>query len=121
MSDCNKLKNSHSLDETVDLLRYYIAAIKCPDALALLEKAISKAQTEKEYAMQLKEVLLHGSTVQYRELFSPFGDYWAMYSKTDPLYTYMASVDLIDSAMLHIKCGDVAEAIEYFNLVHNRF
>lgn len=119
MQDFIKLKNTHSLNSTVNKLHQYLTAVKRPVALSLLKKAEDKAKIDEDYAKQMESALLHGSTIEYRELFSAFGDYWAMTHDEIPRYRHADAVNLIDSAMFHIKNGDTEEAIEFFNLMHN--
>lgn len=69
------LPNSYSLEETLERLRDSLAATCNEDALALLEKAVTKARDDRIYAKQFEETLLQGSTVEIRECLSCFGDY----------------------------------------------
>ncbi|MFC6674323.1 hypothetical protein [Marinobacterium aestuariivivens] len=120
MQDSIKLRNPYSLDETLEKLRHYLTAIQRPEALSLLEKADSKAKAEEDYARQMESALLNGSTIECRELFSAFGDYWARTHDEIPCYRHHDAVNLIDSAIYHIKLGDSEDAIEFFNLMHNQ-
>ena len=90
------------------------------DALELLEKAVDKAKVDKDYFNRLESALLRGSTVEGRELFSDFGDYWARTSAVIPYYPHHDAVNSIDTALFHIRIGDMKEAIDDYNFLHNR-
>lgn len=107
--------------ERLSLLKYYLTSIRRPDALELLEKAISKANSDVEYAQVMLDTVLNGSTIEYRELFSPFGDYWAPHRSQFPHYPHLDAVNCIDSAMHSIKRDEVEESIEFYNNQHNRW
>lgn len=103
-----------TFEKLIELLKYYLKGINCDIALNLLEKALAKAQTDSAYANKLQEALLKGSTIEGREAFAYFGDYLAI------PYDHSHGVNTIDSALLHIKCGHVEEAISDYNFLHNR-
>lgn len=101
-----QLKNPYTLEQTLDKLRF-ILLIKGGmylDALKLLEKAVAKTHEDEAYAKQMEEALLHGSTVELRELLSPFGDYFAPPRSEFPYYPHSDAVNGIDTAMHHLKC-----------------
>ena len=112
-----------NLNETLAKLRYLLATTATvhnhhQDALALLEKAISKAQQDKEYERQMRDTLLRGSTVQLREWLSVFGEYMEPPRSTYPWYPHHDAVNGIDSAMGVIKWeifrpGAMQEHIEF--------
>lgn len=114
-----KLKNPYSLEETLEKLRHYLTAVKRPEALVLLEKAVAKAEVDQDYAQRMESALLHGSTIECRSLLSDFGDYWEKTRDTFPYYPHHDDVNLIDTALYHIKLGDTDEAIEDYNFLHN--
>jgi hypothetical protein len=120
MTTSYKPTNPYSLDGTLEQLRHYLAAVNRTDALELLETAITKAEEDEIYAQRMESALLCGSTVEYRSLFSDFGDYWAKTRNVFPYYPHHDNVNLIDSAMHHIKRGCVEEAIEFYNGMHNQ-
>jgi hypothetical protein len=120
MQQSDKLTNPYTLAETLERLRHYLAAVQRPDAVTLLEKAETKAKENEEYARRMEAALLHGSTIECRELFSDFGDYWEKTRGEFPFYPHHDAVNLIDTAMFHIKIGDTEQAIEDFNFLHNR-
>lgn len=119
VQDFREVKNPYSLSKTVALLRHYVMAVKRPEALALLDKAVAKAEGDEEYAQRFEAALLHGSTIECRSVFSDFGDYWAKTSDEIPYYPHHDAVNLLDTALFHIKLGDTDEAIEDFNFLHN--
>ncbi len=108
------LTNPYSLEVTLEKLRFYFTEINRPEPLALLEKAVSKAEIDVEYASQMESALIQGSTQEYRKLFSAFGDYWV-----DSKPAHRNLVNSIDSAMHHIKFDDMNDAIEFYNMMHN--
>lgn len=115
----DKPVNPYNLDETLAQLRHYLTKVKRPDALELLNKAVAKAEVDENYAQRMEAALLHGSTVECRSLLSDFGDYWEKPRAEFPFYPHHDNVNLIDSAMHHIKLGCVEEAIEFYNGMHN--
>jgi len=103
-----KLENPYSAEETIKRLQDLLTTTSTKrshhkDALALLEKAVSKAGIDKAYAAEMDEALTKGSTIEMRDLFSPFGDYWAPSKGTYPFYPHSDAVNAIDSAMHIIK------------------
>jgi hypothetical protein len=98
-----KLTNPYSLEKTLQMLRHYLTVTNRLGALELLEKAVSKADKDEAYAQKLKETLLQGSTIQCRDLFSDFGDYFEKPRSEFPFYPHHDNVNAIDSAMHHIK------------------
>jgi|TARA_R110002073_G_scaffold335155_1_gene526438 hypothetical protein len=118
-----ELRNARTpftLEVILDKLRYYLKATLHHDALELLEKAVDNAKVDKDYFNRLESALLRGSTVEGRELFSDFGDYWARTSAVIPYYPHHDAVNSIDTALFHIRIGDMKEAIDDFNFLHNR-
>jgi hypothetical protein len=108
------LTNPYSLEVTLEKLRFYFTEINRPEPLALLEKAVSKAEMDVEYASQMESALTQGSTQEYRKLFSAFGDYWV-----DSKPAHRNLVNPIDSAMHHIKFGDYDDIIEGYKTLHD--
>lgn len=115
-----KARTPYTLDVTLDKLRHYLTATRKPDAVELLEKAVAKAKVDKAYFERFESALMHGSTVEGRELFSDFGDYWARTSVEIPYYPHGDAVDGIDTALFHIRIGDEKEAIDDYLFLHYR-
>lgn len=65
-----RLPNTYSLEATIEKLRDGLAATSSEEALALLEKAVTKARDDPIYSDWLESTLLHGSTVEIRECLS---------------------------------------------------
>jgi hypothetical protein len=108
MKEFIRLNNPYSLDETLEKLRYVLSATSTEtnfrsDALALLEKAISRSCENQDYAIKMEQTLLHGSTLELRDLLSVFGEYMESARNTFPPYPYRDAVNGIDSAMHIIK------------------
>ena len=80
-----RLPNPYSLEETLEKLRHRLATACNEEALALLEKAVTKARDDEGYARQLEEALLRGSTIEIRECLSCFGDYFERSRDAPPL------------------------------------
>lgn len=111
---------NYALEAIVRQLRDYLTETGQVDAVELLAKAETKAEQDCDYAKEFGRTLLDGSTVDRRQLFSPFGDYNAPSRETFPPYPHSDAVNAIDSAMLHIRMGDTAQAIKDYNYLHNR-
>ncbi|MCS8129821.1 hypothetical protein N1E91_11400 [Pseudomonas aeruginosa] len=121
MEDKVKLENHFTLAETLDKLRYVLSATRKVDALALLEKAVSKSRVDQSYTEMMEDALLRGSTVELRELLSAFGDYRAPPRSEFPFYPHSDAVNGIDSAMGAIKFdtlkpGALQEHIDFCNM-----
>lgn len=102
-----KLNNPYTLEQTLAKLRF-ILSVKGSlylEARELLEKAEAKAHADETYAKQMEEALLHGSTLELRELFSSFGDYMEPRRAESPWYPHRAAVNGIDTALHELKCG----------------
>lgn len=112
-------KNPFTLEQTLVKLRHYLSAIQRQDGLELLEKAVNKAQSDEQYADRMEEALLRGSTVQCRDLFSDFGEYFEKPRAAFPFHPHHDAVNIIDTAMFHIKIGDEKQAVDDYNLMHN--
>jgi hypothetical protein len=97
-----RLPNPYSLEETLEKLRHRLAAASKQEALALLEKTITKARDDKVYAKQFEEALLRGSTVEIRECLSSFGDYVERSRDAPPYYPHHDAVNGIDCALYAI-------------------
>ncbi len=116
------LINPYTLAETLEKLRYVLTETRRTGALELLDKAISKSREDDAYAKQLEAALLHGSTLECRELFAVFGDYIAPPRETFPPYPHMDAVNGIDSGMLAVKLegqtpGAMQESIDFVKLM----
>ncbi len=101
-----QLKNPYTLEKTLAQLRF-ILSVKGGnylDSLELLEKAVAKSTEDAAYAKQMEAVLLRGSTVELRELLSPFGDYLEPPRSEFPFYPHKDAVNGLDTAMHHLKC-----------------
>ncbi len=77
-------------------------AISNEGALALLEKAVTKARDDRTYAKQFEETLLQGSTVEIRESLCVFGDYFERSRDAQPYYPHHDAVNGIDCALYAI-------------------
>ena len=97
-----RLPNPYSLEETLEKLRHGLAAASNQGAMALLEKAVTKARDDEVYAKQLEETLLLGSTLEIRECLSCFGDYFELSRDTPPYYPHHDAVNGIDSILYAI-------------------
>ncbi|MDR5014163.1 hypothetical protein RF663_07950 [Aeromonas veronii] len=97
-----RLPNPFSLEETLKKLRHGLTAVSNEDALALLEKAVSKARDDKVYAKQFEETLRRGSTIEIRECLSYFGDYFERSRDVQPYYPHHDAVNGIDCALYAI-------------------
>ncbi|MFS1161159.1 hypothetical protein [Aeromonas salmonicida] len=97
-----RLPNPYSLEETLGKLRYGLAATCNEDALALLEKAVTKAGDDQIYAKQFEEALLLGSTIEIRECLNCFGDYFERSRDKPPYYPHHDAVNGIDCALYTI-------------------
>ena len=65
-----RLPHPYSLEETLEKLRHGLTTASNQAALALLEKAVTKARNDRVYAKQFEEALLRGSTIEIRECLS---------------------------------------------------
>ncbi|WP_198559527.1 hypothetical protein [Aeromonas sobria] len=97
-----RLLNPYSFEEALEKLRHGLAAACNEDALALLEKAVTKARDDQVYAKQLEEALLKGSTIEIRECLGCFGDYFERSRDTSPYYPHHDAVNGIDCALYAI-------------------
>ncbi|MDM5130282.1 hypothetical protein OB962_04585 [Aeromonas piscicola] len=97
-----RLPNPYSLEETLEKLRHGLTTACNEDALALLEKAVTKARDDEVYAKQLEETLLLGSTVEIRECLNCFGDYFERSRDALPYYPHHDAVNGIDCALYAI-------------------
>ena len=97
-----RLPNPYSLEETLSKLRHRLATACNEEALALLEKAVTKARDDEGYARQLEEALLRGSTIEIRECLSCFGDYFERSRDAPPYYPHHVAVPGPDSALYAI-------------------
>ncbi|HEP8970162.1 TPA: hypothetical protein VDU83_002499 [Pseudomonas aeruginosa] len=100
-------RNPYDLEETLLRLRAYLSKKggHYRDGLELLEKAVSRSKENAVYAAEMEETLLRGSTIELRELLSPFGDYFGPPRSEFPFYPHTDGVNAIDTAMHHIKLG----------------
>jgi hypothetical protein len=97
-----RLPNPYTLEETLEKLRHGLAAASNQAALALLEKAVTKARNDRVYAKQFEEALLRGATIEIRECLSCFGDYFERSRDAPPYYPYHDAVNGIDCALYAI-------------------
>lgn len=98
-------KNPYSIEVTLEKLKHYLMSLGHIGALELLEKAITKAKEDESFNRKLEDTFLRGSTLEYRDLFSEFGDYLEKRRKDFPFYPHRDAVDWIDTAMHHIRIG----------------
>lgn len=115
-----RYNNPYPMQESLAKLRFYLKATLQNDGLELLEKAVTKADEDSQFARDFENTILFGSTLEYRELFSHFGNYWESPRSTFPFYPHTDAVNAVDSAMHKVKLGLVLEevAAEY-NWLHN--
>lgn len=99
-----RLPNPYTLEETLDKLRDGLAATHKEDALALLEKAVTKAHDD------LEEALLRGSTIEIRECLGVFGDYFERPQDAFPYYPHHDAVNAIDTMLYTIKLDAITPA-----------
>lgn len=97
-----RLPNPYALEETLGKLRHGLAAVSNEEALALLEKAVTKARDDDLYAKQLEETLLRGSSIEIRECLNCFGDYFERSRDKPPYYPHHDAVNGIDCALYAI-------------------
>jgi len=97
-----RLPNPYTLEATIEKLRDGLAATSSEEALALLEKAVTKARDDPIYSDRLASTLLHGSTVEIRECLSCFGDYFERSRDVPPYYPHHDAVNGIDSTLYAI-------------------
>ncbi|MEN3788615.1 hypothetical protein ABDZ30_20940 [Aeromonas veronii] len=83
-------------------MRDGLAATSSEEALALLEKAVTKARDDEGYAKQFEETLLRGSTIEIRECLNCFGDYFERSRDSPPYYPHHDAVNGIDCALYAI-------------------
>ncbi|MFM4921199.1 hypothetical protein [Aeromonas dhakensis] len=98
-----RLPNPYSLEETLEKLRHSLTAVRNEDALALLEKAVTKARDDEGYAKQFEEALLQGSTIEIRECLNCFGNYFERSRDAPPYYPHHDAVNGIDCAFYAIQ------------------
>jgi hypothetical protein len=115
-----KLEDHYTLPEALEKVRFVLTATRWDDSLALLDKAISKASEDASYAKEMESALLRGSTLELRDLFSAFGDYWAGPRAEFPYYPHSDAVNAIDSSVGMIKHdalnpGSLQESIDFCN------
>ncbi|MGL6356425.1 hypothetical protein ACSZMT_22860 [Aeromonas veronii] len=97
-----RLPNPYSLEATIEKLRDGLATTSSEEALALLEKAVTKARDDPIYSDLFESTLLHGSTVEIRECLSCFGDYFECSRDVPPYYPHHDAVNGIDSELYAI-------------------
>ncbi|MCJ2367911.1 hypothetical protein [Aeromonas dhakensis] len=97
-----RLPNPYTFEETLGKLRHRLATTCNEEALALLEKAVTKARDDSVYAKQFEETLLQGSTIEIRECLSCFGDYLERSRDAPPYYPHHDAVNGIDCALYAI-------------------
>ena len=97
-----RLPNPYSLEETLEKLRHGLTTASNQAALALLEKAVTKARDDRVYAKQFEETLQQGSTIEIRECLSCFGYYFERSRDKPPYYPHHDAVNSIDCALYAI-------------------
>ena len=95
----------------VGKLKAYLSFLGAEEALSLLEKAVTKAQTDKDFRQEFERVLTEGSTVEVRDLFEMFGSYWEKPRGEFPFYPHKDAVNAIDSAIYHVRIGHDEEVM----------
>lgn len=125
MYDTVKLGDYYSLEQALDLLRQVLTAVKGDHvALELLEKAVDRARSDQAYANEMKEAILFGSTIEWREMFSVFGAYFQPPRAEFPFYPHSDAVNKVDSALGAIKFdlikpGHLQERIDFVNFLRS--
>ena len=89
----------------LDTLRHVLSETRRWRSLELLERAVNKACADETYATAMSTTVLCGSTLEWRDLLSAFGDYIAPPRSEMPYYPHQEAVDGIDSAMFAIRHG----------------
>lgn len=111
-----RLPNPYSFEEILEKLRHCLTTASNKDALALLEKAVTKVRDDRSYAKLLEEALLLGSTAEISEFLSCFGDYFERTRDTPPYYPHHDAVNGIDCVLYAILFDvvrpDAAQAVE---------
>ena len=97
-----RLPNPYTLEATLKKLRDGLAAASNQGALALLDKAVTKASDDRAYTKEFEEALLQGSTIEIRECLSCFGDYFERSRDAPPYYPHHDAVNGIDSTLYAI-------------------
>lgn len=120
VSELRNARTPFTMEVTLEKLKNYLCATDRDGATELLNKAIEKARVDKHFAERFENALMHGSTVEYRELFADFGCYWSKMSEEIPYYPHHDAVNGIDTAMFHIRIGYEQQAIDDYNFQHNR-
>ncbi len=115
-----QLVNHLSFQEVLDRLRQVLTATHRSDGLALLEQALDLARQDTSYATALENAFMCGSTVQWREVFSAFGSYFAPPRAEYPFYPHADAVNWIDASLGAIqfdlvKPGALQEHIHFIN------
>lgn len=119
------LTHPYSLDETLTKVRAVLIATGRSLAFELLNKAIEKARTDRAYAVEMEAVMTKGSTIELRELMSPFGQYAGAPPRDElPFYPHQDAVNGIDSALWAIKLDahnieSLEESIAFVNLMRS--
>jgi hypothetical protein len=120
MNNKIKLEDHYTLAEALEKLRYVLTSTRWVDSLVLLEQTLTKASEDESFAKEMEGALLRGSTLELRDLFSAFGDYWAGPRAEFPFYPHSDAVNAIDSALGKIKYdalnpGSLQESIDFWN------
>lgn len=95
----------------VERVRNFLMAENRPEALALLEKMLQRAEELPEYKVLLEDAIHHGSTLQWREVASCFGDYANDEYRGMPLpYPFRHAVNGLDDAIYAVRIGQDGDA-----------
>ena len=79
---------------------------KWADGVQLLNLAVAKADIDQTYADELQNLFDKYSTIDAREVFGCFGDYWKSLK-------HQNAIDSIDSGFLHLWNLKHCESYEY--------
>ena len=85
----------HEQGDTQDVLNQMLCILnkRWPESIPVINQVIERSKQDSDYAKRFNHYLLHGSTLQIRDLTEDFGDYW---HKSD--YTFFNNVNAIDSS-----------------------
>lgn len=103
------LAQQYTFPELIAALHAHLLALHKFGSDDLLSMAAHRAKQDGEYAQQMEHVLFYRSTIELRELLSPFGDYLARGSEVMPCYPFADAVNGIDSGIHHLRLGCAEE------------
>tara|TARA_R100000687_G_scaffold83675_1_gene88525 strand:- start:9482 stop:10111 length:630 start_codon:yes stop_codon:yes gene_type:complete len=101
--------------QTLELLHKELQLKNHVDAIALLDKSIETAKTDEVFNQRFNAAFETGSTVEFRELFSEFGNYFKQSSESFPWYPHEDAVNAIDTAIHHVRLRSKQPLIDGYN------